>query len=259
MKRAAVALSQNLMSCKKIREQSRCDFSSYFGLQYGNLRKEIPHGSGPLHYGKRNRGCQDCSSCTSSIWSCMGNLEVHYIGIEFAKDVIYASTHFNTTQESVISGYLPQVSPFVSIRIFNTGLHDLALGAKAIGKSTIVESGRIYRENLIFYTSLLLQIFDSSTLCWLSTTSVKQSAIPRKYKMITNNRNIKYFNKLASDIMAEKNIKTVDAFSLSQKEKFASLNTDGVHWGTSEDAFYVTVGEYILLLLDGSEFSSESS
>lgn len=189
----------------------------------------------------------------------MGNLEVHYIGIEFAKDVIYVTRRFNTTQESVISGYLPQISSLISVCIFNTGLHDLALGAKVRDKSSIVESGRIYRENMIFYTSLLLQIFDSSKLCWLSTTSVRENAIPRKYEMVTNNRNIKYFNKLASEIMAEKNIKTVDAFSLSQKEKFASLNTDGVHWGTSEDAFYVTVGEYILLLLDGSEFSSESS
>jgi len=253
MKRTAIALAHNLLQCSKIREQDRCDFAKYFGIQYENrTAAQIPVGSGPLHYGKRNRGCQDCSSCASTTWSCADGLELQYLGIEFAKDVIYRTENFKTTQESIILGYIPRILTRISLCIFNTGLHDLALGASKRAKSISSASAQFYENNLNFYTSVLLQTFSPDRLYWIATTSVKEKKIPNKYKMITNNRNIQLFNEIATSIMDQNMIKIYDAFTLSQEDKYQFLSQDGVHLGAPEELFYTTIGEIFLLLMKAS-------
>lgn len=251
MARAATALSQKILLCTIIQKQSRCNLAEYFGMEYRNMTTEIPYGIGPTLYGKRNRGCQDCSSCTSRAWSCAGDMELHYIGIEFAKDIIYPTERFATTQESVVLGYLPQIVSRVKMCIFNTGLHDLALLSPSLKfKSQMIESARLYKDNLTFYTELLLQHFDLKNLYWLSTTPVIENLIPNKYRKITNNKNIKHFNKIAKNIMIQRNIRIFDTFFLAQEEKYALLNIDGIHWGTEKEMFYMTLSNIFLCLFN---------
>lgn len=108
MARAAEGL-HHLFGCKVIRQASRCDFASYYGIAVAHeqLNSAIPPGVGPALTGRQNRGCMDCSGCHSRHWYCpIRNVTLEFVGMEFAKDVEYPTWHGRFTQESVIKGYL---------------------------------------------------------------------------------------------------------------------------------------------------------
>jgi len=234
MSRTAEALHSNMRGCRLIAEQKRCNFSSYFGMNHSSLKVwPPPRDSGPLYYGRKNPGCQDCRGCNSRQWICSGNVVIIFIGIEFAKDYTLQIFPYNTTQESIILGHLIDLQNIVLV-IFNTGLHDLAIAPRSVNKDGLL----FYMKNLSFYCSLLRSSLVSHRIIWLSTSSVVEAKIMPKYRKITNNENIKSYNRAAARIMGENDINILDTFSLSQKRIYRDLNMDGVHWGDSNQSYY---------------------
>ena len=102
MSRTADAMQSTFSNCKILKEQGRCAFSEYFETVGEMKLWPPPKGSGPLHYGRRYPGCQDCRGCNSKHWMCDNYIDIMYIGIEFAKDHTYQVYPYVTTQESII-------------------------------------------------------------------------------------------------------------------------------------------------------------
>lgn len=244
MSRTVEALQGRIGGCRLTAEQERCNFSSYFGVNNFPLKVwPPPRDAGPLHYGRRNPGCQDCRGCNSRQWICSENVMIIFLGIEFAKDHTLQIPPYNTTQDSIILGHLKDMQA-VALVVFNTGLHDLAIASHSVTSDGLL----FYEKNLRYYSTLLSTSVISNKIVWLSISSVVESKILPKYKKITNNLNIKLYNQVAERIMRENGIDVLDTFYLSQKLIYQHLNIDGVHWGNADQKYYKDLALIVLCI-----------
>jgi hypothetical protein len=241
--RAAIALHNLFRDCKLLRDQGRCNYDKYYNIQYDNKRliNRIPKGYGPIEYGLRHRGCQDCSGCGARKWMCNNStFLVEFIGVEFALDVEYPTKKHGTTQESIIHGYLKDryEKPCVYV---NTGLHDASMKQNSLKKS------RSYKKNLQKFLQIVLEVFSQEQVVWLTTTGVRKTKQPRKWRKILSNTIIENFNDISFDLAAKHEIQVLDLYHLSRISPFYELNVDGVHYGSPVQAYYIEVAQNIFM------------
>lgn len=264
MKIAAFALSSFLNNCTTVRKGQRCDFPAYYGIAYKASfnSSDIPEHFGPTLYGMANRGCQDCSGCEPVLWTCelLGKtMEIEYIGIEFAADVEYQTDSYDTTQESIILGYLKKRVQAGDnwFAVFNTGVHDTA----SVG-------GRVdvFEKQLAYYTDLLLSVFSRQELLWLTSTLPKGILQPPEWRNITSDIAIHNLNQVSRRVMRTKGIQVADIGPLSSLQFFQNLYSDGVHVGPpnargpgTQGAWYSSVAYMVLVQALRTGFSSSAT
>lgn len=204
------------------------------------MKAKIPKSYGPLAYGVEHRGCQDCSGCGAVKWLCNdSNLLLEFIGIEYAMDVEYPTAKFQTTQESIVEGYLKQRYNNNSFVYFNTGIHDASF------KRTFLEKRKNYARNLCGYFNVLLKVFKAEQVAWLTTTGVRRLKQPKNWRKIITNDLIEEFNDISIDLASKHGVYVFDLFELSRSSLFYGLNTDGVHYGSHLQPFYIEVARKI--------------
>ena len=242
MKRAASSLISTLDSCIVSRKGTRCDFPAYFGLPYNSsaLNRSVPQTIGPVLFGLHNRGCQDCKGCEPVAWNCSlfeKPLNVEFLGIEFAADVEYVANEYNSTQESVVLGYLKKQVRDNDYVVFNTGIHDTV----NVGKYPM-----IYEQQLSFYTKLLSSVYHRENILWVTSTYPKRKLQPSEWVNITSTSAIRRLNDASRRVMAVHGVDVLDVGFLSTLPKVQELYTDGVHLGSSEGKWYSFVSYAII-------------
>lgn len=250
MARAAIAFAE-ILNCTLVREGSRCGFEAYYGDAVKNSTHSapIPKTYGPFGYGSINRGCMDCSGCHPKKWYCgVANLTVELIGMEFARDVEYPTAFGDTTQESIIRGYMAReysnVAPYAVV--FNTGMHDLA-----ISPTKTTPASEIYEANIDWLTSLLFDSFQTrgTKLLWTSTSEIVPETQNPKYRSITANNKITQYNQAAERVMRKWNVPVYDVLPLTRQPEIKALCLDGIHYGTPSQLYYRFVALSIAMQL----------
>jgi len=247
MRRAATALSSILDNCTLVQNGSRCDFSAYCGMAYYDtaLKVTIPQHEGPVMYGKDKRGCQDCSSCEPNRWKCSG-IDVEYLGIEFAADVEYPTLNHSTTQESIILGYLKKTARIGDFVVFNTGIHDTVnTGAAPL----------IYAQQLGHYVDMLLEVYASTNIIWLTSTYPKDRLQRRRWRSITSTKVVSILNDASRLVMSKRGIQVLDVAPLSNFKHFDALFVGAIHICNETQAWYRSVAFSVLVQLSNNMIS----
>lgn len=241
---AAQSLSQILDGCNLVRRGGRCNLDSYYGMPYdtASLRAPIPKYNGPTCRGVKHRGCLDCSGCESRKWIC-NDIGIEHHGIEFAADVEFPTRNYHLTQETIILGYLNKTVRDGDFVVFNTGLHDTATTGKAPW---------IYAKQLDHYLDMLLHVFTSRSIRWITTTYPESSLRPLKMRNVTNSEVVSKLNIESRRIMSQRSIEVLDVAMLSSQKVFkAPLQIDGLHMGNSTCPFYVAVAFSVMIEFSG--------
>ena len=121
----------------------------------------------------------------------------------------------------------------------NTGVHDASM------KQDTIKKTKSYSRNLHKYFQLILEVFDKEQVVWLTTTGVRRAKQPQEWRNILTNGVIEKFNNISIDLAAKHGIQVFDLFGLSRQPLFYELNTDGVHYGSHTQAYYVEVARNI--------------
>ena len=248
MKRTAVALATILDNCTKARNGSRCDFPEYYGMPHNDtaLNVSIPDHFGPVMYGTQKRGCQDCYGCVPQKWNC-SDIDVEFIGIEFAADVEYPTCNHSLTQESIILEYLRKNAHVDDFAIFNTGAHDSA---------TTGIAPSIFGQQLENYVDMLLEVYASSRVNWLTNTYPKDRLLKKRWRNITSSLVLSVLNAESRNIMVKRGIQMLDVALLSRFHIFDSLHKDAIHVGHETQPWYRSVAFTVLVQFNSLTMSS---
>ena len=125
---------------------------------------------------------------------------------------------------------------------FNTGLHDAGIDFG----SKLSTNHLSYKKNLEFTLQLLLDSFGPDRVVWLTTTAIVSKKQPKKWRKVTNNKKVRFFNRISLELTKSKGMKSIDLFQTSQNKEYQHLNQDGVHWGEPFERFYSDVAKMIL-------------
>ena len=235
MLRTKIALQSIFFhNCSLTNSARRCDFPKFYGLDYNQtaLEAPIPPYLGPISHGKENRGCWDCSGCESNKLECV-NGDIEYHGIEFAADVEYPTDGYPLTQQSIIEGYMSKrADPHCDFVVFNFGLHDTA---------TTGAAPEIFGEQLDYVCELLLRMYRSDNLLYVTSTYPRGTLQPEEWRNITSPTAIFALNQESRRVMKKRSIKTLDVATMSTFPVFQKLYLDGVHIGSPDDAWYRSV------------------
>jgi hypothetical protein len=229
---------KDFLGCHVSREASRCGYEAYFGVPAATARyaEPVPLGVGPTSFGRKNRGCQDCSGCFSFEYACpRGDITVEFIGFEFAKDVEYPTALSDFTQESVLRGYFAKMAEPPYAFVFNSGLHDLSMPV-APGPLSIAA----YEANLAWLAALVKETLGvrGTKLLWVSTSAVYSAAQPPGWRNITSNTRVREFNAVATRIMQRLGIPELDVYGVTSLPFIQELSKDGVHMGNYREFYY---------------------
>jgi len=248
MRRTAVALTSFLDHCIPARNGSRCDFPAYYGTPYDEtaFNVSIPDHLGPVLYGKQHRGCQDCSGCGPQRWNC-SDIDVEFIGIDFAADVEYPTLNHSLTQGSIILGYLKKNAKVSDFVVFSTGAHDSA---------TTGEVPAIFAKQLENYADMLLEVYARSRIVWLTNTYPKDSLLKRRWRSITSSLVLSKLNEVSKDVMVKRGIQILDVALLSKFHHFYALHKDAIHVGKEMQPWYRSVAFTVLVQFYGPMMSS---
>ena len=235
MARAREALmSIAFQNCSVTSSAGRCDFPKFYGLPYNQTALEVPVPPhvGPTVHGLQNRGCWDCSGCESRMIECV-NGDIEYHGIEFAADVEYPTNGSSSTQESIVAGYMSKrANPNCDFVVFNFGLHDTA---------TVGAAPEIFGEQLDYVCELLLRVYRSDNLLYMTSTYPKGTLQPAEWRNITSPAAIFGLNQESRRVMKTRNINVLDVATMSTFPVFQALYQDAVHVGSAQEAWYRSV------------------
>jgi hypothetical protein len=135
------------------------------------LKGNLTMGEGPVSTGYINPGCSDCSNCDSRFLDCTAKetekrcLVLHggFVYTEFARDVVWQTPRYNTTQENTAHLLRDGAALYPNTAcVMAAGYHDMEIPLNDIGR---------YIHNVNWYLSLYLDQHICQHVVWLANAS----------------------------------------------------------------------------------------
>lgn len=123
---------------------------------------------GPVHFGKDNPMCTDCSGC-NTVRTHLHRPSFEYMATEYARDVELPSVSTTTTIET-ISLYLHRLNETGSVCVANAGLHDMGIAP--------VPSTEMYLENVLDYVKQLS--LSCTNIIWIGMSATLDNPIAQQ-------------------------------------------------------------------------------